>query len=581
MPAPPHNNMASSVTWLVLRRLRTPLLVLVSTYAISVFGLVLIPSVDPEGNAFRMDFLHAIYFVSYMATTIGFGELPHAFSPAQRLWVTLCIYLTVTAWLYSIGAILTLLRDDALRQAIIHRRFARRVGRIAEPFYLVCGYGEAGARLASYLTDYYIPVVVIDKDPARVAELALDDQRYRVFVPGLCADASDAAALRAGGLLHPQCRRIIAITGDDTANLKIAITAKLLDKRAKVIARTEHHDVAANMDSFGTEHIFDPFDTFADTLALAWRAPASYRLQHWLSGQPGQSVSLPKLPPRGRWVLCGHGRFGMRLWERLHTIGMQTTVIELNEDIPCPPETVHGRGTEADTLIAANITEAVGIVAGTDDDVNNLSIIMTARELNPNLFVVARQNLARNLELFDAVEADLVMNPRHVLAVTLSMLITAPMLRDFLARAARTDAEQIEPLTAQLGKRFGERMVPDVWTVTLDAAQAGAVTWALGLAETTLTLDSILRDPYDAALYLPAQALMLRRDGQDTVDPSPAERLREGDKLLFCGRRSAYLKMRVALKNHFALYRMITGKSLPRSLLFRWLRRGERLPELP
>jgi voltage-gated potassium channel len=67
-----------------------------------------------------------------------------------------------------------------------------------------------------------------------------------------------------------------------------------------------------------------------------------------------------------------------------------------------PPEgVVQGRGTEAETLEQADIQRAVGLVAGTDDDANNLSIIMTARTLNPELFVVARENHLDNQELFE------------------------------------------------------------------------------------------------------------------------------------------------------------------------------------
>ena len=52
-------------------------------------------------------------------------------------------------------------------------------------------------------------------------------------------------------------------------------------------------------------------------------------------------------------------------------------------------------------VIIANGKEAVripGIIAGTDNDVNNLSIAVTAHELNPKLFVVARQNHNSNQE---------------------------------------------------------------------------------------------------------------------------------------------------------------------------------------
>jgi len=57
---------------------------------------------------------------------------------------------------------------------------------------------------------------------------------------------------------------------------------------------------------------------------------------------------------------------------------------------------VRGTGTEPEPLAAAGIHSAVGIVAGTDDDVNNLSIVVTARELNPALFTIVRQNLQAN-----------------------------------------------------------------------------------------------------------------------------------------------------------------------------------------
>ena len=58
--------------------------------------------------------------MSYTATTIGFGELPYAFTDAQRLWVTATIYLTVIGWAYAIGSLLTLLQDRAFRQAVAH-----------------------------------------------------------------------------------------------------------------------------------------------------------------------------------------------------------------------------------------------------------------------------------------------------------------------------------------------------------------------------------------------------------------------------------------------------------------------------
>ena len=80
-----------NIVFLILRRMRQPLLTLLVVYAISVLGLTLIPGRDGDGNLWHMSIFHAFYFVSYMATTIGFGEIPHTFSDAQRLWVNLSL----------------------------------------------------------------------------------------------------------------------------------------------------------------------------------------------------------------------------------------------------------------------------------------------------------------------------------------------------------------------------------------------------------------------------------------------------------------------------------------------------------
>ncbi len=74
----------NQISWLILRRMRHPLLVLLGVYSVAVLGMVLVPGVVKDGQATHMDFFHAIYFVSYTSTTIGFGELPEAFSPAPR-----------------------------------------------------------------------------------------------------------------------------------------------------------------------------------------------------------------------------------------------------------------------------------------------------------------------------------------------------------------------------------------------------------------------------------------------------------------------------------------------------------------
>jgi hypothetical protein len=105
------SSQASSTIFLVMRRMRAPLITLIVIFSVSVIGLTLITGVDANGQPARISLFESFYFMSYTATTIGFGELPWPFTPEQRLWVTFSIYLSVVGWAYAIGSLLTLLQD--------------------------------------------------------------------------------------------------------------------------------------------------------------------------------------------------------------------------------------------------------------------------------------------------------------------------------------------------------------------------------------------------------------------------------------------------------------------------------------
>ena len=112
-----------------MRRMRTPLIVLILVYFFSIIAMMAVPGVDNDGNAYRMSFLDAAYFMAILQTTIGFGEIPFSFTAAQRMLVGGLLLPNVVAWLYSIGTMLGLLLDKQF-QAAFHR--SRRLD-AAEP----------------------------------------------------------------------------------------------------------------------------------------------------------------------------------------------------------------------------------------------------------------------------------------------------------------------------------------------------------------------------------------------------------------------------------------------------------------
>ncbi len=561
-----------NIFFIAMRRMRAPLIALVLSYSTAILGLVLIPGKDVAGNIWHMDFLNAFYFVSFMASTIGFGEIPHAFTAAQRLWVTLTIYTTVVVWIYSIGTIISLVQDQAFRQAMRERRFAARVRRLKDSFFIICGYGETGRELVRSLTSHNQLAVVVDEQWERINTLRMEN--LREFVPGLCGDAGNPGHLLKAGLKHPRCAGVVALSNSNELNLKTAITAKLLHKDIKVICRADSHDVEANMASFGTNHIIDPFDLFSLYLATAFQAPCLYLIQEWLSGPSREKLREPLYPPKdGLWVICGYGRFGKSIYKRLRDEGIEAAVIEMHPEKTGKPDglCVKGRGTEAVTLKEAGIETAVGLVAGTDDDVNNLSIIMTAKELNPELFVIARQNLQENQSLFEVVDKDMLMHPSFIVANRIRMLLSTPLLSDFLGHALfNEDAWSCELVSRIVA--LVEEQVPVVWELEITEDSAPALCKAIE-AGNRLSLRDMLLSPRDREQQLLCIALMHVRADTRVLLPDLDQSIKKGDRLLFCGRFSAIGKMRWGLQNENVLSYILTGESRAEGTLWRLIRK--------
>ncbi|HEY5877816.1 MAG TPA: ion channel, partial [Nakamurella sp.] len=84
---------ATNTIFIVMRRMRAPLITLIVIFSVTVVGMSVIPAEDPEGRPYHMTIFESLYFMSYTASTIGYGELPYPFNANQRMWATISIYL--------------------------------------------------------------------------------------------------------------------------------------------------------------------------------------------------------------------------------------------------------------------------------------------------------------------------------------------------------------------------------------------------------------------------------------------------------------------------------------------------------
>ena len=177
------------IIWLTMRRMRTPLIVMILVYSLSVLGMVLIPGQDAAGREFHVNYLDAAYFVAIMATTIGFGEMPVAFTEAQRLYVYIILFPNVIAWLYSIGTILSLFLDPQFRAVLQRSRFARKKRWLGGQFYIVCGFGNTGSMIVQGLLKRGISAVILEREKEIIQSVALNDDFSHL--PALAGDVAD------------------------------------------------------------------------------------------------------------------------------------------------------------------------------------------------------------------------------------------------------------------------------------------------------------------------------------------------------------------------------------------------------
>lgn len=552
--------MNNSVLFLVLRRMRAPLIAIILIYAISIFGLVLIPGVDANGHSTPpMSFFDAFYFISYTATTIGFGEIPNAFSYAQRFWVTVCVYLTVIGWTYSILSILSLLKDTGLQRALATNHFARKIRHLNEPFCIICGVGETGTLISRTLDQVQMRFVVIDLHPEPLQELELGE--YQADVPALNADAQQPGILLLAGLKHPNCKAVLAVTNSDDANLAIAMNVRLLNPGIPIIARAEHAASASNLKSFGTNFIVDPYALYARRLALAMRSPPSYQLVEWLTRVPGSPLPELHEPPIGKWIICGYGHFGRAIVQQLDELALHDDILIIDPRPTNPDDhsSILSTGTDVSPLIDSGIKTAVGLVAGSDNDINNLSIAITARELNPDLFIVMRQSSSANSLLFEAFGADLTMITTQTVAHACLSFLTTPLLSRFIREIEKQPQDWAQSVITSLSPICGG-LVPFVWNNRINRVKTPALFEALTQTDTPITLAALMTSNRDRSQPLKVLPLMVERAGQITLLPEPTTTLHSGDKIIWAGTRDAWNEQKLTSRYRNALTYVLNGR---------------------
>lgn len=536
--------------FLVFRRMRGPLIVLICTFSISTLGLMLIPGMDDQGRPYQMSAFEAFYVISYTAPTIGFGELPFPFTPLQRMWVTFAIYASVIGWAYSIGALFALLQDRAFRESVATQRFRRRIARLDEPFLIVAGYGQTGRRLCATLDDLGRRFVVIDSDGQIIDRMATE--QLHVDVPGIEGNAENPAVLGLAGLGHPRCEGVLALTDHNEVNLAIVMIVNLLRPELPVYARSDEREIAQRMLEFEPAGVVNPYDKYGEYLLLALRQPSTFQLITWLMNPRGT-----RLPARregladGRWMVVGDDRFAREVSADLNAAGLDVTLAAPKDGDP-------------------DLSDAVGVVAGARRDATNLAVAAHARRENPEVFICVRQSTIRNEALLDAFDPDSVFVPSQLVAREVLARVVAPHLWGFLEQAMAQDDEWAQHMLKALRKRCGSA-TPETHLLDINREHAPSVLrW---LSHDQLTLRDLLNDPEQREQRIGVAVLAIICQQTTRYAPDLDQTLQPGDQLLLAGGEVGFDKLSSTLFSDAAVEYVATGRQVPSTWLFRVLTR--------
>jgi voltage-gated potassium channel len=143
---------------------------------------------------------------------------------------------------------------------------------------------------------------------------------------------------------------------------------------------------------------------------------------------------------RDHFVLCGFGRVGAMAARELRHAGQPVVVLDLlPESLEQAAQegllTVAGDATEDAVLRQAGVERARGLIITTDSDAENVYVTLSARALNPRLFIVARANAAGAEAKLSQAGADRVVSPYTMAGRRVAELATRPRVADFLDAA--------------------------------------------------------------------------------------------------------------------------------------------------
>ena len=248
----------------VFRRARHSIVVALSAFAVvmmlGTFGYKHFAGSDAN-------WFDAVYMTFLMITTIGYGAGVEIFHHPEREVFTMAVAFSgVGIMTYFFSSVTALVLASDFDKSMRRRRMEKMMKKI-HGHYILCGFGRVGRNVASELEATNRHYVAIDESLA-LLESHAEKKPGMLYIEG---DASDDDVLQNANIAD--AKGVFAVTGDDSRNLMIALTAKQLAPSVRVVVRCNEMRNAEKMKKAGADAIVSPNHTGGMRIASAMIRP--------------------------------------------------------------------------------------------------------------------------------------------------------------------------------------------------------------------------------------------------------------------------------------------------------------------
>lgn len=213
---------------------------------LGLLAFVTVTAVGSTGYLFLgFSLLDALYQTVITLSTVGFREV-HPLTRAGKIYTMVLIFFGVGTVLTTFTVVVEAVIEGRLRDAYGRRRMQRKIAGMSGHT-IICGWGRVGQSIARYVAAGGQPLVIVDTDGERLAQL---DH------PSVVGDATDDAVLAAAGIARASS--LIAAIDTDAENLFVALTARSLRPDLFIVARSRTASSEEKLRRAGADRVVNP-----------------------------------------------------------------------------------------------------------------------------------------------------------------------------------------------------------------------------------------------------------------------------------------------------------------------------------